>query len=154
MGGWTAGNASGQLNSPADVALDSFGTLYLSDRNNDRVLTLAADGTATVVVGTGVPGFNGDGLPGMSTQLQSPGPLFVAPSGTLYFDDNGNEQVVRKVSQGGVVSTVTLVAASGVTADASGNLFISDPVNHQVVRMGLQGFGIVIAGTARRDFRG
>jgi len=49
---------------------------------------------------------------------------------------------------------MTLVAAGGVTTDASGNLFISDPVNHQVVRIGLQGLGIVIAGTGMAGFSG
>src|SRR5207245_2254228 len=66
---------------------------------------------------------------------------------------NGNHRV-RRVSQGGAVSTVTLSAAGGVTTDASGNLFISDPVNHQVVRIGLQGVGIVIAGTGTAGFSG
>src|SRR2546422_6754554 len=50
------------LNSPAGVAVDSSGNLYIADLGNERIRKIAAaTGIITTVAGNGVLGFAGDG---------------------------------------------------------------------------------------------
>jgi sugar lactone lactonase YvrE len=90
-GDGTAGAGDGQLNSPAGVAVDSSGAVYVADQNNDRIQQIVG-GSVLTLAGTGVPGFNGDGLPGSATQLFSPGAMALS-NGTLYFGDTGNARL-------------------------------------------------------------
>jgi NHL repeat len=123
---------------PAGIAMDTTGTnLYISD--GVARIRKVTGGIASTVAGTGIAGFNGDGLGPTGTQLQSPGSLAVDGSGTLYVGDNGNNRI-RKVSSN-VVTTVVgggssgdggpavnagLLGPRGVTVDASGNIYIAD----------------------------
>ena len=51
-----------ELDSPAGVALDAAGDLYIADSHNQRVREVAAaTGTITTIAGTGVAGYSGDG---------------------------------------------------------------------------------------------
>jgi sugar lactone lactonase YvrE len=103
------------------VAVDASGSVYVADQNNDRIQEIAAGGNVQMLAGTGSPGFNGDGLPSVSTQLFSPGSMTLTANGTLYFSDAGNGRV-RSVSAAGAVSTVVQITARGVAVDGAGNV--------------------------------
>lgn len=45
------------MNYPLGVAVDSTGTLYISDHANNRVRRIGADGKISTVAGTGAAGF-------------------------------------------------------------------------------------------------
>jgi hypothetical protein len=45
------------------------------------------------VIGTGTAGFNGDGLPPIDTQLDSPSGVWVTPDGRVLVADSGNHRV-------------------------------------------------------------
>ncbi|MGH9667472.1 MAG: SMP-30/gluconolactonase/LRE family protein, partial [Bryobacteraceae bacterium] len=53
--------ASARLNSPAGVAVDASGALYIADEGNHRVRRVSPGGIITTVAGTGQPGYSGDG---------------------------------------------------------------------------------------------
>ncbi len=64
---------SAQLRNPSDVALDSFGNLYIADQSNQRIRKVdALTGIITTVAGNGSFGFSGDGGPATSAQLRTP----------------------------------------------------------------------------------
>lgn len=152
-GDGTAGSGAGELSFPSGVAISGFGTVYLSDQNNDRIQQLTADGAPITLAGTGAPGFNGDGLPAIATQLFSPRAITLAGDGALYFVDAGNTRV-RAFHAGGTISTVATIAAGGVAADNAGNVYISDIALHRVVRVDSSGLMSVIAGTGTAGFGG
>jgi NHL repeat. len=51
---------SAQLDSPAGVAVDASGNLYIADTHNHRIREVK-NGTISTVAGTGTAGFSGDG---------------------------------------------------------------------------------------------
>src|SRR5271157_1277868 len=53
------------------VAVDSFGNLYIADRDSNRIRRVS-DGTITTVAGNGTNGFSGDGGPATSAWLYQP----------------------------------------------------------------------------------
>lgn len=84
---------SAELCSPHGVALDSLGNLYIADLANYRIRKVA-HGIITTFAGTGVPGFNGDGLPALSTNLDDA--VAVAVKGnTIYLVDDATTRVRR-----------------------------------------------------------
>ena len=92
-GDGTSGSGTGELSAPGGVVVNSSGVVYIADQNNDRIEAVLSSGNTVTVAGTGMPGFNGDGLPATSTQLFSPGDMAIGPDGTIYFADKGNHRV-------------------------------------------------------------
>ncbi|MFE2970402.1 RICIN domain-containing protein [Streptomyces sp. NPDC059340] len=97
FGGDDGPAASAKLNFPLAVVVDTTGTLYISDYNNQRVRKVMADGKITTVAGTGTAGFGGDEGPAASAQLNHPFGLAVDCVDTLYIADHVNNRV-RKVA--------------------------------------------------------
>jgi NHL repeat len=134
------------LDQPQSVASDGVGGFYFTNVGtlHHRVYHVAPDGTLTAVAGTGISGFSGDGGPATAAQLNFPTAVAVDASGNLFIADQGNYRV-RKVTPGGVISTVAgngtggfggdagpataarLNSPSAVAVDGAGNLFIADP---------------------------
>ena len=141
------------------LAVAPNGDVYDADYTSGEVHKInAATGVMTVVAGTGTGGYF-DG-PASTSQLYSPRGVGIDQNtGNVYIADTGNN-VIRMVTPGGVVSSVTLqngaigggcatgivkVDASGVSAatsllcapedvqvDPYGNIFITDTGNAQV----------------------
>jgi sugar lactone lactonase YvrE len=129
----------------AGVVADSLGNVYVADPNNHMVFKIS-DGTFSIVAGTGVEGYFGDGGPATAARLDFPDALALSPSGELYIAD-GNNSVIRKVDKTGKITTVvgngvaaysgdggqavnaSLNFPEGITFDSSGDLFIADSGN-------------------------
>ncbi|WP_250287290.1 MULTISPECIES: NHL domain-containing protein [unclassified Frankia] len=79
-----------QLNRPVWVAVDTSGTLYISDQYNHRVRRVGPNGTITTVAGTGTSGFSGYGGPATRAQLAQPTGVVVDKAGILYISDSKN----------------------------------------------------------------
>jgi uncharacterized protein (TIGR03437 family) len=78
---------------PAGIAFDSSGTLYIADRDNNRIRVLLPNGTVSTVAGTGVAGFSGDGGPAIAAEINSPRSVTTASTGAVYLADEGNSRV-------------------------------------------------------------
>lgn len=94
------------LYDPSDVALDSFGNLYISDTGNARVRRVTAlDHIIRTFAGNGNGTFSGDGGPAINASLNLLMDVVLSPSGNLLLADTGNNRV-RQVDQTGTITTV------------------------------------------------
>jgi len=131
-----------KLSRPNGVAVDAAGNIYIADTNNHRVRMVTPGGIITTVAGNGVNTFAGDEGAATAASLSSPYAVAVDAAGNLFIADYGNLRV-RKVTAGGVISTVAgsgafgyggdggdataaeLTRPTGIAVDASGNLLIA-----------------------------
>jgi len=140
-----------QLDTPWGVSMDAGGNVYIADTGNQRIRRVSAlSSLIGTVAGTGVGGFNGDGLPAATTQLHNPLGVLAAGAGTIYIADQTNHRI-RKASR-----SVTTVAGSGtggfsgdggpavaaelfypkdVAMDATGALYLADSENNRVRKL-------------------
>jgi RHS repeat-associated protein len=164
---------SAQLYYPSDVALDSNGNIYIADSDNSRIRKVTvATGVITTVAGNGTFGYSGDGSAAANAALNFPSGVAVDSAGNLYIADNDNN-VIRKVTAAGIISTIagdgvagytgdggaalkaTLDAPYFVALDGAGNLYISDSGN-DVIREVLAGSGLIktVVGTGVAGYSG
>jgi sugar lactone lactonase YvrE len=101
-----------RLDQPTDVAVDGSGMLYVADTGSHRILKIDRDGNTTVVAGTGVPGFDGDGGAATAASLSSPEGVAVDPAGQVYIADTGNHRL-RVISPQGIIRTVAGTGKAG-----------------------------------------
>ena len=138
-----------KLIDPNGIAVDAAGNVYISDGN--RIRKISTSGIITTVAGNGTQGFSGDGGLATAAELYEPIGVAIDVSGNLFIADWQNNRV-RKVNTSGIISTIAgngnygfsgngglataaqLWNPSGVSVDASGNIFIAD-VSNKVVRM-------------------
>ena len=79
------------------ITLDHLGNLYVSDESNHRVRKVDILGTINTVVGTGIAGYNGDGILASSAELNEPEGVATDSCGNLYIADFVNQRI-RKVA--------------------------------------------------------
>ena len=117
---------SAQLAWPAGLAFDSSGNLFIADNANHRIRKVTPAGIISTVVG-GSAGYSGDNGPATSAQLNWPTAVAVDTSSNLFIADTAN-QVIRKVSASGIITTVAtgLNSPEGMAVDSSGVLYIAD----------------------------
>ena len=147
---------------PQGVAVDGSGNLYVADTSNHTVRKITAGGVVTTLAGS--PGNSGtvDGT-GSAARFNSPYGVAVDGSGNLYIADTNN-CTIRKITAGGVVTTLagspgvsgsadgTGSAARffqpyGVAVDGSGNVYVTDPSNSTIRRITASGVVTTLAGS-------
>jgi sugar lactone lactonase YvrE len=109
--GWSGDNGpavAAQLCGPGGIAADPAGNLFIADLGNNRIRQISPNGTITTVAGGGA---GGDGGPAASARLYQPSNVAVDQAGNLFIADSREDyavswQVVRKVSPGGLITTV------------------------------------------------
>ncbi len=123
------------------------------------------------VVGTGLPGFSGDGGPARQAQLNGPTGILFGPEGSLYIADSGNHRI-RRVRPDGIIETVAGTGVAGFSGDGGpavfaqlafplalafgldSSLFFTDVESHRVRKITLDGFLFTVAGNGEADFKG
>jgi streptogramin lyase len=84
-----------QLHTPYDVRFSPAGDLYVADTGNNVIRRITPDGIITTVVGTGGPGFAGDGGDARACQLDRPSSVTFDPEGAMWISDTFNQRVRR-----------------------------------------------------------
>ncbi len=112
---------SASFGHPYSMTLDSAGSIYIADTNNNRIRKITPDGIVTTVAGNGKAGYNGDNIPATSASLNSPVSVAVDAAGDLYIADVDNS-LVRKVTPDGIISTVAGVVPGGGTGLFADNI--------------------------------
>ncbi len=102
-----ATSSSTRLRSPAGIATDAAGNLYISDRGNGRIRRIDA-GTRIIetVIGNGTIGFGGDGGPALSAALSAPLGVF-ATATNVFVADTGNNRIRRTSTQPNAAPVLT-----------------------------------------------
>jgi sugar lactone lactonase YvrE len=139
------------LSSPAGLAIDSAGNLYIATYTRIRKVNLNT-GIITTYAGTGTFGSGGDGGPANIAVVGQPWGIAVDSAGTLYFTDVG-ANLVRKITAAGTILPVAGLSVTqattpigdggpatsaifsypeGLIVDGSGNVFIADTDNAEV----------------------
>ena len=142
-----------RFNYPSDVAVNSFGNVYVADRSNDliRKIVVANDGTATVSTLAGGAGGYNDGT-GTAARFDGPHGVAVDSDGILYVADYNNNRIRKIVEANDGTATVTTLAGSatagynddtgteaqfsfpvGVAVDSSGSIvYVGDTLNNRI----------------------
>ena len=71
------------LNTPAGIAIDAAGNVYIADAFNHRIRQIAPDGVITTLAGTGEAGADGDGGQASDARLRTPLGVALDADGTL-----------------------------------------------------------------------
>lgn len=98
------------------IALDKLGNLYIADYSNSRIRKVDALGTITTVAGTGVMGYNGDGIAATGATLTTPCGVAVDKNGCIYICDSYNYRI-RKVDIAGNIHTIGGTGTQGYSGD-------------------------------------
>jgi uncharacterized protein (TIGR03437 family) len=140
--------ATARFNSPAKIAFDTAGNLYVADEGNHRVRKIDTSGNVTTIAGTGTSGFTGNGGPATAARLNTPRAVAVTANGSILVSEFGNHRV--RIITGGVISNFAgngveawagdggpAVQASvrrpeGIAIDSAGNVFFADWGNNRV----------------------
>jgi sugar lactone lactonase YvrE len=115
---------------PGYIAFDPAGNLYISDRARSvaydpifedpgggcRIVRVSSDKKLSVIAGTGVCGYSGDGGLAVSAQLNDPSGIAFDSAGNLYFSDSNNHRI-RRIDRNGIITTVAGTGIGGYSGD-------------------------------------
>ncbi len=137
--------ATAAFNHPTGVAVDSSGDLIVADLGNNEIRRVTPAGVVTTLAGALSPG-SADGT-GAAASFSSPQAVAIDPAGNVYVADGGNNEI-RVIAPNGIVTTLAGTTTpgsadgtgagasfnnpSGVTLDASGNLYVGDFNNNEI----------------------
>jgi uncharacterized protein (TIGR03437 family) len=150
--GGLASNA--ELNSPAGLAVDSAGNLYIADFGNYTVRKVDTKGNITTVAGTGTWGYSGDGGPANKAELASPIAVAVDTAGDIYIADPGNANIREITPDGNIHTIVSNIDAESIAVDAAGSIYFPNYLNSTVQKILTDGTQFTIAGNGTPGFAG
>ncbi|MEK7753831.1 MAG: serine/threonine-protein kinase [Acidobacteriota bacterium] len=161
------------INTPLGVVVDRRGNVYFTEYANNRAWRVDSAGKATVIAGTGIAGFTGNGGPAVRANIQSPRTLALDGERYLYMVETTTDRVRRIDLATGVITHVlgtgrprfngdgglgpstTFSEGLGMAVNPQGDLIISDTNNHRIRRLSASdGRVSTIAGTGTAGFSG
>ena len=162
--GSTDGTASAaRFNQPNGIAVDSAGNVYVADMGNHTIRKITAVGVVTTLAG--FPGASGStNGTGSAARFNTPQGVAVDSAGNVYVAENNNH-TIRKITSGGVVTTLAGTAGiagsadgngsvarfnfpSGLAVDNAGTIYVADEVNQTIRKVTSSGVVTTLAGTA------
>lgn len=167
--GLDARNANISL--PIGIAFDSSGNLYIAQNRRNRIRKITPNGVISTIAGNGTTGSRGNGTRAQLATLNGPQGLAFDTAGNLYFADADNN-LVRKISAGGIITTVAGTGASvsagdggptrnasmarpyGIAVDGEGNLFVGEYVGQRVRKITSAGIISTVAGNGIKAYGG
>ncbi len=161
-----------ELRGATALATDARGNLYVGGGLGSRnvIIRVSPSGDATVIAGTGEPGFSGDGGPATQAMLSWVRDIVVDDQGNVYFTDYLNR--IRLVDPAGIITTIAgtgekgfsgdggaaikakLSHPSGISMDAHGNIYFADHGNNRVRRIDQLGKITTVAGNGNGGYEG
>lgn len=157
----TSSNTSASpFNNPSGIALGSGGNLFVANYLDNNILEVNSAGAVSTYAGTDSIGSNNG--PALSATFYYPNSVAVDAGGNVYVSDGVNN-LIRKITPGGMVSTFAGSGAAGaidsvgvyasfngpagLAVDASGNVYVADSNNNEIRKITPAGVVTTIAGT-------
>ena len=147
-----------QFAEPKGITVDTSGNLYVCDTGNHVIRKITSAGTVTTFAGTATDAGFKNG-PGTSAQFDTPIGIGLAPDGSLYVSDFGNDRI-RLVTKAGLVTTFAggeptgttptprlldgpgayalFDGPQGIIIDAERDLYVVEETNHSVRKLLLE----------------
>lgn len=162
---------SAKVSSPAGIAVDSSGNVYVGDTGNLRLRKIDTSGNISTAAGTGSATYGGDGGLATNAQFTNPQQIVFDGAGNIYVSDSGTHRV-RKIDTSGVVTTIAGTGAAGysgdsgpatsaqlntplgIALDSSGNLYIADGNNNRIRKVDTGGTITTVAGDGTGTYGG
>jgi len=153
---------------PTGVVVDDQGTLYIADRNNNRIRSVDSQGMITTIAGTGQQDYNGDAEVARETNLYLPFGVALKPNGSLLVIDRSHYRIrsvdlkrgsIKTIAgngkkmfagDGGPATGATLSFPHGIAVDRNDNVLVSDKGNYRIRRISPDGTIQTIAGNGIR----
>jgi hypothetical protein len=156
-----ATGSAARLYWPGGAAVDSAGNVYVADTQNGTVRKVTTDGAVTTLAGAAGHYGSADGT-GTNAQFYGPQGIAMDNGGNVYVADTVNA-TIRKITAGGVVSTLAGTAGSygtadgtgsaaqfyepqSVAVDSGGNVYVADTWNHTIRKVTAAGVVTTLAG--------
>ncbi len=125
--------SAAKLNTPAGLAVDAAGNLYIADRDNYRIRKVTPAGVISTFAGAGTRGYSGgslgEGGPAVSFQFQGPSSVAVDSAGNLFVVDLSG---VYKISNG-IINRIGAITAnypdnkpSGIAVNSAGAVYAGE----------------------------
>ena len=170
MSGFAEGTGTAaRFNSPASVAVDGSGNLYVADLNNSalrKIVPAGSVGTVSTLAGmAGMPG-SAEGT-GSAARFNLPQGAAVDGSGNIYVADTFNQTIRKVIPSGSLGTTSTLAGLAagigstdgtgtvarfnnpfGAAVDGAGNTYVADKNNHTIRKITSAGVVSTLAGSA------
>ncbi|MDE2822647.1 MAG: hypothetical protein OXK79_04000, partial [Chloroflexota bacterium] len=166
---WDKGDGGPALNANliavSSVAHDADGNIYIGDTDVGRIRKIDAQtGIIDTVVGTGLPGYSGDGGKASEAQISGVSSITFDEAGNMYFVDH-NFHVIRRVDADGTITTIVGTGEQGFSPDGTqateakldtphrvavspdGTVYFTDSANHLVRRIAPDGTIETVAGS-------
>ena len=164
-GGSDGTGSAAQFNAPTGVAVDAAGNVYVADTGNNTVRKITSGGVVTTLAGAAGLFGSADGT-GSAARFSQPSGVAVDAAGNVYVADTGNN-TIRKITSGGVVTTLAGAAGPGnigaadgpgsvarfngpqsVAVDNAGSVYVADSLNAAIRKITSDGVVTTLAGTA------
>jgi sugar lactone lactonase YvrE len=162
-GGTDGTGAAARFSNPFGMAVDAAGNVYAAMVGDSTIRKVTPAGVVTTLAGSSGLAGSEDGT-GAGARFRNPEGVAVDSAGNLYVSDTANH-TIRKVTPGGLVSTLAGYAGiagsadgpgaaarfrepAGLTVDDAGNVYVADWANHTVRKITPAGVVSTLAGRA------
>ena len=115
-----------RFSSPKGIAIDSIGTIFISDSGNHSIRMITPAGVVTTIAGSGASGY-ANGV-GSAATFNNPTDIAVYGNNILYVADSGN-CAIRKLVLNELKTSATVTTYAGATPDIAVGLRCSAIVN-------------------------
>jgi streptogramin lyase len=153
------------FNTPAGVAIDSSGNMYIADYGNNRIRKIDTSGVVTTFAGSGAVSY-ADGI-GTNSGFWGPRGIAVDSVGNVYVGDTTTRRI-RKITSDGVVTTLAGSGAAtfldgiglnaafwypyGLAVDSAGNVYVADQSNNRIRKITSAGVVTTLAGSGTATY--
>ena len=143
---------------PSGLAVDAGGNIFVADSSANTIRRFdIQSGVVTLVAGTGVAAYAGDGGAALRAEFHSPADLAFDRDGDLFVSDAGN-RAIRELVEIGQPNQSTTVVLGPASAGQFGNVATGGSSSAQAFTLtnssgvSLTGLGVTITGADPLDF--